>query len=108
MNVYNNAWKPLKQFVSHVHVKDWVEGRLGSREGIGCIEPILAELAREGYEGFLTLEPHLEKGGPSGGFSGLDNFEAGSQRPADHLPPGRAEDRVKSHLIGIEKVECLR
>jgi len=74
-----SCWPLLKPYVSHVHIKDW---KLGSRsvgslpgEGDGQIPDLLRELAATGYEGFLTLEPHLREGGQFGGDSGPELFE---------------------------------
>lgn len=75
------AWPLLKPYVVHVHVKDAVAvdraglppypARIpGERlmdsvrlpgEGDGELRPLLRELVREPYRGFLTLEPHLER-----------------------------------------------
>ena len=71
------AWPLLREHVAHVHIKDAVavardapypapapEGALmlsvrPAGEGDGEVRDLLRELDRCGYEGFLTLEPHL-------------------------------------------------
>jgi sugar phosphate isomerase/epimerase len=78
---HSEAWPLLKPYVVHVHIKDSVavdrsglapypERISGERlmdsvrlpgEGQGELRPILRDLAAEGYGGFLTLEPHLER-----------------------------------------------
>jgi len=78
IDVYNDAWQPLRKFVRHIHVKDHVPGAktaCPAGEGIGKVPEILADLARENYAGFLTLEPHLSKAERFQGFSGLDKFK---------------------------------
>jgi hypothetical protein len=35
---------------------------------------VLAEAARDGYDGFATPEPHLLGGGPTGGVTGPELF----------------------------------
>ena len=78
IDVYTQAFQPLAPFVSHIHVKDYRPGEKHAclpGQGAGCVQPILAELARAGYAGFYTIEPHLAKAGPSGGFSGAENFK---------------------------------
>lgn len=82
IDVYDQAWLPLRPFVRHIHVKDHMPGAATAcpaGEGIGKIEPILADLAAEGYDGFLTLEPHLAKSGRFQGFSGLDKFKLAAE-----------------------------
>jgi sugar phosphate isomerase/epimerase len=72
------AWALLADHVKYFHIKDAI---LGGGEvvlpgaGDGSVEPILrsAILAR-GYDGFLSLEPHLTVSCKSSGFSGPDLF----------------------------------
>ena len=82
------AWPLLREHVAHVHIKDAVavareapypapapDGALmlsvrPAGEGDGEVRELLRELDRCGYEGFLTLEPHLhfvlpDQDGPS-------------------------------------------
>jgi sugar phosphate isomerase/epimerase len=78
IDVYNDAWQPLRKYVRHIHIKDHVPGAktaCPAGEGIGKVPEILADLARENYAGFLTLEPHLSKAERFQGFSGLDKFK---------------------------------
>ncbi|HTW94249.1 MAG TPA: sugar phosphate isomerase/epimerase family protein, partial [Tepidisphaeraceae bacterium] len=66
-------WPALRPFVAHVHVKDALlaDGKVvPAGQGDGQLEPILIDLKERGYEGFLSLEPHLKLHGHSGGFSG--------------------------------------
>lgn len=78
---YAEAWPLLQPYVAHVHIKDAVavdrrglppyperipEERLMDSvrlpgEGQGEVRSILHALSAQGYEGFLTLEPHLER-----------------------------------------------
>jgi sugar phosphate isomerase/epimerase len=83
------AWPLLRPYVAHVHIKDAVAvDRTGfppypervpvdrlmdsvrlPGAGEGELRPVLRDLAADGYAGFLTLEPHLqrrlpEQGGP--------------------------------------------
>lgn len=72
-----NNWPLLKPFSTHIHIKDALLGSgkvVPAGEGDGQIEPILLDLARSGYNGYLTLEPHLAAHGPFSGFSGPDLF----------------------------------
>ncbi|SHO51514.1 sugar phosphate isomerase/epimerase family protein [Anaerocolumna xylanovorans] len=56
------AYELLKPYISYVHIKDALketgEVRVAG-EGDGRVKEILKELDKEGYRGFLSLEPHL-------------------------------------------------
>jgi len=71
------AWPLLADYTIHVHIKDAVFADSSVRpagEGDGAIPELLAALVARGYQGFLTLEPHLKVAGPSGGFSGAEGM----------------------------------
>ena len=57
------CWELLKEHVAYIHIKDAVAGKNENvlcGTGDGKIAKILAKAIKEdGYEGFLTLEPHL-------------------------------------------------
>lgn len=57
------CWELLKEHVVYIHIKDAVAGNnenVVCGTGDGKIPQLLARAIREeGYEGFLTLEPHL-------------------------------------------------
>ena len=57
------CWELLKEHVAYIHIKDAVAGKnenVVCATGDGQIPEILKKAIREdGYEGFLTLEPHL-------------------------------------------------
>ena len=57
------CWELLKEHVAYIHIKDAVSGKnenVVCATGDGQIPEILCKAIREdGYEGFLTLEPHL-------------------------------------------------
>lgn len=65
------AFEQLAPYVEYMHIKDSkADGTIvPAGQGIGQIEGILSELQQKGYQGFLSLEPHL------GSFSGLENLE---------------------------------
>lgn len=59
------AFDMLKDKTVYLHIKDAIKtsGKVvPSGEGDGHIADILKQLANNGYEGFLSLEPHLETG----------------------------------------------
>lgn len=75
---YPDAFEKLKAWLAHVHVKD-ARAQDGSivppGEGDGGWPQILRELREMGYDGYFTLEPHLESGDRFGGKSGPELFE---------------------------------
>ena len=65
------AYEMLKPYVEYMHIKDAkTDGCVvPSGYGEGNVEFILSDLFQSGYDGFLSLEPHL------GSFDGLANLE---------------------------------
>jgi 3-dehydroshikimate dehydratase len=71
-------WPALKPYSVHIHIKDAIAGSgkvVPAGEGDGQIAPILVDLHKSGYDGFLSLEPHLQIAGQAGGFSGPQLFK---------------------------------
>ena len=66
------AWPLLADATTHIHIKDALfSGEVRpAGEGEGAVAELLATLTERGYQGYLTLEPHLQIAGPFGGFSG--------------------------------------
>ncbi len=66
------AYEMLKPYIAYVHVKDAL-GENGevvlAGDGDGNVRKILGELERSGYDGFLSLEPHLTL------FAGFEKLE---------------------------------
>jgi 3-dehydroshikimate dehydratase len=74
-----DCWPMLKDDVCYFHVKDakMADGSVTpAGEGDGGVPEILADKLSTGWEGFLSLEPHLKVAGPAGGFSGPLAFKA--------------------------------
>ncbi len=72
-----DGWSLLGPFTGYVHIKDALlaNGRVtAAGEGDGQVKALLQKLDASGYEGFLSLEPHLEQAGNSGGFSGPEKM----------------------------------
>jgi len=74
------AWQALKDHVVYFHIKDAILGSgkvVPPGKGDGSVRDILRDaLCARGYEGFLSLEPHLMVAGKMKGFSGPDLFRA--------------------------------
>lgn len=66
------AYEMLKPYIAYMHIKDsrFADGRVvPAGAGDGNVEYILTELFKNGYDGYLSLEPHLGK------FAGLKDLE---------------------------------
>lgn len=76
------AFEMLKPYIAYMHIKDAkADGTVvPSGYGEGNVEYILKELFADGYDGFLSLEPHL------GSFEGLSDLELDDKM--ENLPEG--------------------
>jgi sugar phosphate isomerase/epimerase len=74
---FETAWLPLKPYTGFFHMKDFkLRGHpVPMGEGDGEAERILRDAAASGWDGFMTLEPHLAQAGQFKGFSGPDLFK---------------------------------
>jgi len=71
------CWTKLREETDYFHVKDQVratEEYVLAGKGDGEYPRILTDAIKRGYTGFVSLEPHLSKGGRFGGFTGPDLF----------------------------------
>ncbi|MDY4975809.1 MAG: sugar phosphate isomerase/epimerase family protein, partial [Clostridia bacterium] len=68
---YPDGFQLLKEHIVYMHIKDALEDGsiVPAGQGKGRVEDILRELSEDGYQGFLSLEPHL------GSFEGLAELE---------------------------------
>ena len=67
---YPEAYELLKKHIVYMHIKDALSDGdvVPAGAGIGHVPEILRALKESGYEGFLSLEPHL------GAFTGLSGL----------------------------------
>jgi sugar phosphate isomerase/epimerase len=80
---YPDSFEILKDHIEYMHIKDalFLDHRVvPAGEGDGRVEEILSQLMKNGYEGFLSLEPHLA------GFKGFNALELDAA--AKSLPEG--------------------
>jgi sugar phosphate isomerase/epimerase len=69
---FPHAWELLQDHVAYMHIKDALyadRSVVPAGYGDGKVREILIALQRRGYEGFLSLEPHLQQ---FGGLAGLE------------------------------------
>ncbi|NLX05226.1 MAG: TIM barrel protein [Phycisphaerae bacterium] len=84
-DVFENCWMPLKKYTKCFHLKDYKRGEhvVPCGEGDGEVEKTLADAWKDGFDGFMTMEPHLTKAGQFAGFTGPDRFKAAVQAVKD-------------------------
>ncbi len=84
IETYPKAYELLKDYIVYMHIKDAVlsEHRVvPAGYGDGKVKEILSDLYDNGYEGFLSLEPHLNK---------FDRFaDLDSDIRSEDMPDGR-------------------
>jgi sugar phosphate isomerase/epimerase len=74
---FTDGYELLRSSIAYVHVKDARRATgevVPAGEGDGELRETIAALRDDGFDGFLSLEPHLKSGGPFGGFSGPKLF----------------------------------
>ncbi len=74
---FSEAYPLLADSIAYLHIKDahWATSTIcPAGEGDGQVREVLAALKRRGYDGFLSLEPHLSAAGRSGGITQPDLF----------------------------------
>lgn len=78
---YPDAYEATRPWLDHVHVKDMrADGTLVvAGAGESRWPELLQRLRANGYDGFLTLEPHLAMAGQSHGYSGPELFQQAAQ-----------------------------
>src|SRR5689334_20072120 len=78
---YPDAYDALRSWVQYVHVKDArPDGSVvPAGEGVAQWPELLQRLRADGYDGFLSLEPHLALAAQYRGFSGPDLFRRASR-----------------------------
>ena len=79
---YDDAYGQLQPWLRHIQIKDVIrEPRkvVPAGQGEGQIPQVLAAALADGYQGYLSLEPHLAIAGRAGGFSGKELFATAAQ-----------------------------
>jgi 3-dehydroshikimate dehydratase len=78
---YPDAYEALRPWLCSVHVKDVRADNclVAAGEGLVRWPELLQQLRADGYDGVLTLEPHLAEAGQFQGFSGPALFRYASQ-----------------------------
>jgi sugar phosphate isomerase/epimerase len=83
-------WLPwMVPYLDTLHIKDALAAEhkvVPAGQGDGQLGFVLANLKEQGWDGPLTLEPHLQAAGPLGGFSGAELFEVAANALRSILP----------------------
>jgi sugar phosphate isomerase/epimerase len=73
----HDGYGPLRPHLVYVQIKDALAATgevVPAGEGDGEVRETLAALRDSGFEGYLSLEPHLAEAGRFGGYSGPEEF----------------------------------
>jgi 3-dehydroshikimate dehydratase len=74
---FDDAYPLLKPYIAYFHIKDAIMGKgrvVPAGEGDGQVRELMTAAKETGYDGFLSLEPHLKVAGHSSGFTGPELF----------------------------------
>ncbi len=78
----------LRPHLEYVQIKDALAETgevVPAGQGDGEVRETLAALATDGFDGYLSLEPHLAAAGHFGGYSGPDGFRTAARALKDLL-----------------------
>lgn len=91
------AFDMLRPYIEYVHIKDADENKkiVPAGRGAGRVEDILHKLLSSGWEGVLSLEPHLTD------FAGLAALEHDPKKRGSAMSPAEAWELALSSLRGI-------
>ena len=85
---HTEAYGLLRPYLVYVQIKDALMATgevVPVGQGDGEVADTLAALRDSGFEGYLSLEPHLAEAGTFGGFSGPDDFRRACRALKDLL-----------------------
>jgi sugar phosphate isomerase/epimerase len=74
---FDTAYPLLKPYIGYFHIKDAIMGQgkvVPAGQGDGQIPELMGAAKEAGYDGFLSLEPHLKVAGHSTGYTGPELF----------------------------------
>jgi sugar phosphate isomerase/epimerase len=85
---HTDGFDLLRPHLEYVQIKDAIAATgqvVPAGKGDGEVRETLAALASEGFDGYLSLEPHLAAAGQFGGYSGPDGFRTAARALKDLL-----------------------
>ncbi len=93
---FSEAYDLMRPYIEYMHIKDALATGdvVPAGQGIGFVPEILKALKASGYEGFLSLEPHL------GSFSGLSSLsQSDHSRLLDKEPSSADKFDIAYHAL---------
>ncbi|MFF0341372.1 sugar phosphate isomerase/epimerase family protein [Kribbella sp. NPDC004875] len=75
---HTEGFAQLRPYLEYVQIKDAILATgevVPAGEGDGEMLDTLRALKADGFDGYFSLEPHLQSAGKFGGYSGADQFE---------------------------------
>ena len=75
---HTEGFAQLRPYLEYVQIKDAILASgevVPAGEGDGEMLETLRALKADGFDGYFSLEPHLQSAGKFGGYSGADQFE---------------------------------
>lgn len=96
---FPEAYDLLKDYIVYMHIKDATAEKkiVPAGKGIGNVDKVLGALKVKGYEGFVSLEPHL------GSFAGLDHLQS-DMDSIDLSTPFTPEERFKIAYESLKEI----
>lgn len=101
---YTQWFEMQADHIVHLHIKDCTFGGVftPAGQGDGEIPQLIEILAKRGFNGYATLEPHLLQGGQFAGFTGPEKFvEAAEAIRAVCDRAGMPHREVRLGVIGM-------
>ena len=96
IETYPHSWNLTKDYTDYIHIKDAVGWNVcPAGYGNGHIEEILKDLYDRGFEGFLSIEPHLAH------FEGFDKLQR------DIIPNMATEGGEKTFIIANNALNII-
>lgn len=99
VETYPKAFQLLKEQIVYVHIKDALYEDYHvtpAGEGDGKVKEILKNLYRNGFMGFLSIEPHLTS------FEGYHNLDPGTK--ITRVIPGAGEKKFAIAINALNKI----
>lgn len=85
---HSDGYDLLRPYLIYVQIKDAIAATgevVPAGQGDGQVRETLSALVESGFDGYLSLEPHLAEGGRFGGFSGPAEFRRAARALKDLL-----------------------